>query len=324
VHSRFARTRPILQSYQPWHPLAPDDPQTRFRRLAERGSCKVTDVVMKSVLRHFASEMTVVNSADQAYDLYKRASLVPRSATQIVLKEKNISVGRIFGGTDTGKSIILEAFEDGKPCLLKITDTQSIAHEMSVWEAIRGNDGDQQNLVPLRKLEFIDPAVVQVGNMSGGYNEMKGDFRAGILMRKFQSTLARCTIPLTEAVLLRYGEQLKTAITTMHEHGYCHMDIKPANVFLWEGNCFLGDYGGATKTGEPVREHTVSYYPSDAGNLAKKKTDFMLLTVLLLEMFGAVSSPPGPMTAEEIESKVASVEDEKVKAFLEQLGSFDD
>jgi serine/threonine protein kinase len=301
-----------------------EDPQTRFRRLAESAACKVTDVVMKSVVRHFAPEMTVVNSASQAYDLYKRASLVPRSATQIVLKVKNISVGEIFGGADNARSIILEAFEDGNPCLLKITDTTSIDHEMSVWEAIRGNDGDQQNLVPLKKLEFISAAVVQVGNLSGGYNDTQGDFRAGILMRKFQSTLARCKIPLTEGVLLRYGEQLKTAITTMHEHGYCHMDIKPANVFLWEGSCFLGDYGGATKIGERVRERTVSYYPSDAGDLAKKKTDFMLLTVLLLEMFGAVSSPPGSMTAEEIKSKVASVEDEKVKAFLEQLGSFDD
>ncbi len=78
----------------------------------------------------------------------------------------------------------------------------------------------------------------------------------------------------------------------------------------------MSDYGGATKIEERVRERTVSYYPSDAGDLAKKKTDFMLLTVLLLEMFGAVSSPPGSMTAEEIKSKVASVEDEEVKAFF--------
>ena len=301
-----------------------EDPQTRFRRLAESAAIMVTDVVMKSVVRHFASEMTVVNTASQAAELYKRASRIPRSVTQIALREQNISVGEIFGGSDTAKSIILDAFEDGKPCLLKITDTESIDHEMTVWEAIRGIDENPQNLVPLRKLGFVSATTVQVGNMSGGYNEIQGDFRAGILMQKFQSTLARCKIPLTEAVLLRYGEQLKTAITTMHERGYCHMDIKPANVFLWEEDCYLGDYGGATKTGEPVREHTMAYYPSDAGGQAKKKTDFMLLTVVLLEMFGAVSSPPSPMTTEAIKSKVASVENENVKAFLEQLGSFDD
>jgi hypothetical protein len=70
-----------------------------------------------------------------------------------------------------------------------------------------------------------------------------------------------------------------------------------------------------------VREHTLSYYPSDAGSYAKKETDFMLLTVTLLEMFGSVTSPPGPMTAEEIKSKVASVGNERVKAFLEKLVS---
>jgi hypothetical protein len=109
----------------------------------------------------------------------------------------------------------------------------------------------------------------------------------------------------------------------MHQCGYCHMDIKPANVFLWQKNCMLGDYSGATKTGEPVREHTQSYYPSDAGSYAKKRDRLHApyTTPLLLEMFGFVTSPPGPMTAEEIKSKVASVGNERVKASLEQLVS---
>ncbi|KAL3912948.1 MAG: hypothetical protein SGILL_006687 [Bacillariaceae sp.] len=278
---------------------------------------------MKSVVFHFASQMAVVNTADQAADLYKRASRIPRSATQIRLKEKNVSIAGIFGGTDTGKSIVLEAFENGKPCLLKITDNESIYHEMIVWEAIKESDGDRKNyLVPLRKLEF-ESAKVQIGNLSGGYND-SGNYRTGILMQKYQSTLSRCKIPLTEEVLLRYGEQLKMAISAMHKRGYCHMDIKPANIFLWEEECLLGDYGGATKIGEMVREHTMTYYPSDAGSHAKKETDFLLLTVTLLEMFGSVSSPPGAMTTNEIKSKVASVENKTVKAFLSQLVSFDD
>ena len=56
-------------------------------------------------------------------------------------------------------------------------------------------------------------------------------------------------------------------------------------------------------------------------HLAKEETDFLLLTVTLLEMFGCVPSPPGPMTKDEIKLKVASVENENVKDFLGQLVS---
>lgn len=287
------------------------DQQTRFRRLAESAAINIKDAVMKSVLFHFASQLSVVNTPEQAADLYRRASRIPRSATEIKLQEENISVAEIFGGTDTAKSIILEAFESGRPCLLKITDKESIRHEMSVWEAIvEMEKGSDHHLVPIRKLEFTS-AMAQVGNMAGGYTDA-GEFRAGILMKKFQSTFSRCKIPLTEDVLLRFGRQLITAISALHECGYCHMDIKPANVFLWEEDCFLGDYGGATRIGEQVREYTLSYYPSDAGVYAKKETDFMLLAVTLLEMFGSVSSPPPGLSAEEIKSKVASLENENV------------
>lgn len=194
---------------------------------------------------------------------------------------------------------------------------------MIVWEAIKESNvsgGRKNYLVPLTKLEFKS-ANVQVGNLSGCYNDA-GNYSTGILMRKYQSTLYRCKIPLTEEVLLRYGKQLKTAVSAMHDNGYCHMDIKPANIFLWENECLMGDYGGATKIGERVRERTMAYYPSDAGSVAKKETDYLLLAVTLLEMFGSVASPPDGLTEEEIKSKVDSVENQNVKAFLSELVSF--
>ena len=81
----------------------------------------------------------------------------------------------------------------------------------------------------------------------------------------------------------------------------------------------MGDYGGATRIGEVVREHTLSYYPSNAGRFAKKETDFLLLAVTLLEMFGTISSPPAPMTIEEITAAVVGVGSESVRMFLRQL-----
>eukprot|EP00977_Amphora_coffeiformis_P024306 scaffold15478_cov123-Amphora_coffeaeformis.AAC.4 len=190
---------------------------------------------------------------------------------------------------------------------------------MHVWQVIVDNKKDaHHHLVPLRKLDFTG-AKGQVGNLAGGYTDM-GEIRAGILMKKNSIHFVSLQdTPLTECVLLRLGSQLISAISALHECGYCHMDIKPANVFLWEDECFLGDYGGATRIGEQVRENTLSYYPSDAGVYAKKETDFMLLAVTLLEMFGSVSSPTTGLSLEEIKSKMASMENENLKAVLTEL-----
>lgn len=108
------------------------DFQARFRQLAEEAAISVTDCVMKSVSFHFASQMMVVNTPDDAADIYRRASHIPRSATEIALREMNIDVGEICPGTDPSKAIILEAFKDDSPCLLKITDPENVDHEVSV------------------------------------------------------------------------------------------------------------------------------------------------------------------------------------------------
>jgi serine/threonine protein kinase len=159
--------------------------------------------------------------------------------------------------------------------------------------------------------------------LAGGFNSSTEEYYGGILMEKYQSSLSRCKIPLRAEVLLRFGKQLRSAISTLHDCGFCHMDIKPANVFISVrsdgATCFLGDYGGATKVGERVREHTLSYYPTDAGDRAKQETDFLLLVVTLLELFGLIPSPPSPMSVEQIKAKVASVENDQVKTFLNEL-----
>lgn len=94
-------------------------------------------------------------------------------------------------------------------------------HEMGWEESIERLAGDSKNhhLVPLKKLEFDKSAIIQTGNLSGGLNDLSGDYGSGILMEKYQSALSRCNIPLREAMLLKYGEQLKKAVAMMHDCG---------------------------------------------------------------------------------------------------------
>lgn len=174
-------------------------------------------------------------------------------------------------------------------------------------------------LVSVQLLQF-ESAEIEVGDISGGSSHHPPT-RCGLLMKHFQGTLSQCKIPLTAEVLLRYGNFLRIALSTLHQAGFCHLDVKPSNVFLFEEACYLGDYGAAVKTGDPIRERTTKYYPTDGDFHASEETDMYLLAVTLLEMFGAIPQAPErvPMAKQEIHEKVASVQNDEIRSFLNSL-----
>eukprot|EP00978_Attheya_sp_CCMP212_P035793 scaffold157813_cov67-Attheya_sp.AAC.1 len=113
-------------------------------------------------------------------------------------------------------------------------------------------------------------------------------------MTHYQGTVTQCKIPLTEAVLLDFGQQLLNDVHALHTVGYCHLDIKPSNIFLLDArdgslaDCFLGDYGAAVKIGNDIREKTVNCYPKDGSFVAEPITDMYLLAVTILEKFWSI------------------------------------
>lgn len=278
---------------------------------------------MRVILKHFASSVALVDSPQQARDLYYEAALLPRSATKLVLEESGISVAEVFSGSDPSKAVLLHAHEHGAPRILKIATDKSIRHEWEVFSAVasfnRLDEDAETFLVTVKLLEF-ESAEIELGDFSGG-DSLHPTPRCGLLMKHFQGTLAQCKIPLTTEVLLRYGTYLQTALSALHQAGFCHLDVKPANVFLFEGFCYLGDYGAAVKTGDPIRERTVKYYPRDGPFDASEQTDMYLLAVTMLEMFGTIpsSSERGSMTGQEIRDKIDSVETIEVRNFLQSL-----
>lgn len=83
----------------------------------------------------------------------------------------------------------------------------------------------------------------------------------------------------------------------------------------------MGDYGAAVRTGDPIRERTMKYYPTDGDFEAKEETDMYLLAVTLLEMFGTIpqASERSALSKEEIHKKIASVGANEVRIFLTSL-----
>lgn len=147
-------------------------------------------------------------------------------------------------------------------------------------------------------------------------------------MTHYQGTLTQCKIPLTEEVLLHFGRQLLEAVRALHSAGCCHLDIKPANIFLLDArdnsvaDCFLGDYGAAVEIGNEIHERTVNYYPKDGSFVAEPITDmYLLAAVTLLEMFGSIpkASERYPTTKDEIRGAIDLVESDPVQKFLLSL-----
>jgi serine/threonine protein kinase len=176
------------------------------------------------------------------------------------------------------------------------------------------------HLVPLKLIHF-DSAKIETGNVFVGSSTFP-PVRCGLLMKHYPQTLSQYTIPLTAEVLLRYGQYLHTSVSTLHKAGYCHLDIKPANIFLFEEACYLGDYGAAVKTGDPIHEFSSKYYPKDGDDESKEETDMYILAVTLLEMLGSI--PPArermdSLTKQQIHGKIASVESREVQDFLSSL-----
>jgi serine/threonine protein kinase len=281
-----------------------------------------TEEVMAVILRHFASSVALVDTPEQASDLYFEAALLPRSATRIVLQQQGISVAEVFRGSDPSKAVLLYAHENGTPRILKIATEKSILHECEVWSAVEAtNQQSDAYLVPIKKCLF-ESATVDIGDISGGSSTHPA-VRCGILMKHYQGTLSQCKIPLTVEVLLRYGQYLHKAVSTLHQAGYCHLDIKPSNIFLFEEACYLGDYGAAAKTGDPIHERTIKYYPKDGNFEAKEETDMYLLAATLLEVFGAIpqasSQRNDSFTKQEIHEYITTVESKEVQDFLSSL-----
>jgi serine/threonine protein kinase len=304
------------------------DRQTRFRNLLKMtGIISVSDAMMDIILKYYATSVLVINTPTQARAIYNEAVLLPRSVTQVILQEQNgISVAELFKGSDPSKAVLLHAHECGNPRILKIATQLSIEHELEVWNAVADyNEQHSAHLVPLRKLEFARTQI-EIGDMSGGASVQYT--RSGLLMTHYQGTLTQCKIPLTEEVVLHFGQQLLKAVRALHTVGYCHLDIKPSNIFLLDtrmdgslADCFLGDYGAAAKIGHYIRERTVKYYPLDGSFDAEEITDMYLLAVTILEKFGSIpkASERPQMTRVQIRGAIAAVESDAVRTFLLSL-----
>eukprot|EP01038_Epipyxis_sp_PR26KG_P013232 gene13232-17735_t len=165
---------------------------------------------------------------------------------------------------------------------------------------------NQRNLVG--PLDFVIkegqeiPATVEI-EMYGVQDSFHA-VKYGIVMPKYAGFISQYK-KCEEQYILKWSQQIASALRVIHSVGICHNDVKPDNIFLdINGDAHLGDYGGACDVDNPIKEMTTSYYPPDAGDTAKILTDFFLLGCVVLEMNGTCKVSEGPLIIQKIKDKL--------------------
>jgi serine/threonine protein kinase len=115
----------------------------------------------------------------------------------------------------------------------------------------------------------------------------------------------------------------------MHSHLVFHCDVKAGNIFLdRQGQAYLGDYGSCVIGGGIPHECSLAtHWPADLPHQVTAMTpaiDFLLLTVTLLDLLGVITldASTGPLTCEEIKTRVFNLAPSACKAFLMALNNY--
>jgi serine/threonine protein kinase len=185
---------------------------------------------------------------------------------------------------------------------LKFPESASTAHhEYKVYTSI--TDVRKQNLVHLEIIEF--------SNLPPRHASQN----CALKMPRYTSTLQSCAQDPELGTLFEHvALSVFDGLCAMHTTEYCHLDVKPGNIFIdSNGGVFLGDFDAALIVGQAVDRTTPTFLPRELAILKAKGLliaspviDFGMLACTLMYMLDAkyLSSPSTP----EIESTTQNLD----------------
>lgn len=290
----------------------------RFELLLRDSGIEPAPEVMLEVVRFFAPQLEFARTPQEARYFYDAARSLPRSSTKAAFKANcDLLLDRPFqtGGIPS-RSTLLTGFRrsTGSPLVVKLPlDPKDARREADVWK-ILAPGSLEAFLVPSELVEFGDG--LSVDDIPG--NATHHRISCALLMPMFSCTLHHFPAPLDPPILNKFSECLSKALSHLHLRGFCHLDVKPTNVFIdSRGFCFLGDFGASVEIGAEVRECSRNYFPKDAEYVAKPQTDWLLLAVTLLEKLSLLKpAEEGALSIADITQWVSSISDTVVRGIV--------
>jgi serine/threonine protein kinase len=178
----------------------------------------------------------------EAMQWYSWVKDIPQSVTRGIFL--NVTGYELDGMHPQFDGILLAADDEGRSYMFKLAPPQSqeafFAMKISGMPFMVGSS--YQN-------------AQQIDESDGSTHSCQG-----LLMRKFDCSLFDFHSQFSTAALLNRCKAMIIAINSLHRVNIVHMDIKEANIFVKDGNWFVGDFGSCVHFGENVRETTGGYY----------------------------------------------------------------
>lgn len=245
-----------------------------FRTLLKKSGITTNEKIIQSWIRHtdIIKKLEILNDVATASRIYTVLSSRLGTSTRRNMKatDGSIVVDGQFAVDQETSSTFYYAFESGKPCILKFSESEVSANdEINFYQSIE----NREYLVKIERKTLVLPELT---------------CRYALKMKIYVHTLA--TVPHTDQLAVYYCEQMKRivgALEAIHHSGMVHCDVKPNNIFMDdEGLCYLGDYDSGKKVDSPVEKITDSFVPNeflvwrhDSGILiATSSLDFAMLS----------------------------------------------
>lgn len=253
-----------------------------LKKLKASGIQQPNEEVLGKIKWHFlqAAQIAVADSGNtDVRKLYDHAADMPRVSTIQAIQAK---AGILFLPTKldashpllseatgvNGESLVVKLL---RPSTDKLMSPEADAEERTM-EAVAAETFGKHYAggVALAKME-----LVVATNAKKSYQV--------IVMPKYTTSLAGAGL-FPRNVLLAQGRRIRAALKVIHDKGFVHMDVKPANIFVDAvGAWALGDFGSMKRIGQPITSTTVTSHPQRLlGKPADPKYDEFALGLALL------------------------------------------
>jgi len=164
------------------------------------------------------------------------------------------------------------------------------------------------NLLNIHHVGMTDECLFYVmdlaDDVSGGSGSAQMDYRPATLQSRLEAG------PLPPDECRRYARQLLAGLSSLHQAGMVHRDVKPANCLFVDGQLKLADFGLVAEADPQVsRVGTLKYMPPDGRMDAR--ADVFAAGLVIYEMITGLPAEcfprPGDGAEEAVDNAILSV-----------------
>jgi hypothetical protein len=280
------------------------DYRRRFEELLKKANIIRPKVhVMERLQKVNAVAIMTAGTALEALHWYDWARELPQSVTRGVFK--NLTGYELDGMHPQIDGIIQAGNDNNQSFMFKIAKCGE--HEAFAATAVNGG-----------------PFVVGCRFERAEYTNDDGVQRVleGLIMHRYECSLDLSPYQLAPQNLLHRAKAMILAINHIHSRNIVHMDVKEGNIFIKDGQWFLGDFGSCVLIEEAVLSTTRGCYPDSdlIGKPAAWRYDWYMLCVVIVRQLD-VHNPfePGDVESSQMVNRINLSKNEELKGLLTSL-----